>query len=258
MIAKIKAAFQDWSKAEVELPPVPKVSYEFPSTVSVVRKDDLNQSVIRLGHIGTVMSDPDYHALMVMNEILGGGFTSRLFKNVRSRQGLAYSVGGACGANYEYPGMFTLSCQTKLKSTVQATEAIVAEVRKMAQEEVTDEELALAKESYLNSFVFNFESKGQIVNRLMTYAYYGYPGRLPAKDEGECRESDESGRPAGGQVAPAAGQAANSDRRPSGRLRQTAIHARRGEDARRHDFRLEEIDLGGSAPKPLAFFAFCQ
>jgi predicted Zn-dependent peptidase len=71
--------------------------------------------------------------------------------------------------------MFTLSCQTKLKSTVQATEAIVAEVQKMTQEEVTDEELALAKESYLNSFVFNFESKGQAVTRLMTYAYYGYP-----------------------------------------------------------------------------------
>jgi predicted Zn-dependent peptidase len=175
MIAKIKAAFQDWPKAGVELPPVPKVSYEFPATVRAVRKDDLNQSIIRLGHIGTTMSDPDYHALMVMNEILGGGFTSRLFKNVRSRQGLAYSVGGACGANYEYPGMFTLSCQTKLKSTVQATEAIVAEVQKMTQEEVTDEELALAKESYLNSFVFNFESKGQAVTRLMTYAYYGYP-----------------------------------------------------------------------------------
>jgi zinc protease len=110
-----------------------------------------------------------------MNEILGGGFTSRLFKNVRSRQGLAYSVGGAYGSDYDHPGMFSLSCQTKLKSTVHATEAIIAEVKKMTQEEVTDEELALAKESYLNSFVFNFESKGQIINRLMTYAYYGYP-----------------------------------------------------------------------------------
>ena len=175
MIAKIKDAFKDWPKAEVELPPVSKVSYEFPVTVSAIRKDDLSQSIIRLGHIGTTLKDPDYHALMVMNEILGGGFTSRLFKNVRSRQGLAYSVGGAYGANYEYPGMFSLSCQTKLQSTVHATEAIIAEVKKMTQEEVTDEELALAKDSYLNSFVFNFDSKGQIINRLMTYVYYDYP-----------------------------------------------------------------------------------
>jgi zinc protease len=175
MIAKIKGAFKDWPKVEVELPPVPEVKYEYRPTVNAVRKDDMNQSIIRLGHLGTLMSDPDYHALMVMNQILGGGFTSRLFKNVRSRQGLAYSVGGSYGADYDHPGMFSLSCQTKLQSTVHATEAILAEVKKMTLEEVTDEELALAKDSYLNSFVFNFASKGQIISRLMTYAYYGYP-----------------------------------------------------------------------------------
>ena len=176
MSAKIKEAFKDWPRAEVELPPVPQVKYEFRPMVNAIRKDDMNQGIIRLGHLGGLMSDPDYHALMVMNQILGaGGFTSRLFKNVRSRQGLAYSVGGAYAADYDHPGMFILWCQTKLKSTVHATEAIIAEVKKMTQEEVTDEELALAKDSYLNSFVFNFESKGQIIDRLMTYAYYGYP-----------------------------------------------------------------------------------
>jgi len=175
MVAKIKEAFKDWQKAEVAVPPVPDVKYDFRSTVNVVNKQDTNQSVIRFGHIGGVMSDPDYFALMVMNEILGSGFTSRLFKNVRSRQGLAYSVGGAYAADFDHPGMFVVSCQTKLQSTVHAINAMIDEVRKMTQEEVTNEELALAKDSFLNSFVFNFESRGQIVNRLMTYAYYGYP-----------------------------------------------------------------------------------
>ena len=176
MVAKLKEAFKDWPKGDVEvLPPVPEVKYEFQSTVNVVTKEDMNQSVIRLGHIGGVMSDPDYFALMVMNEILGSGFTSRLFKNVRSRQGLAYSVGGAYAADFDHPGMFYVACQTKLQSTVHAINAMVDEVRKMTQAEVTDEELALAKDSFLNSFVFNFESRGQIVNRLMTYVYYGYP-----------------------------------------------------------------------------------
>jgi len=175
MVAKIKDAFNDWSKADVELPPVPEVKYEFRSTVNAVTKADMNQSVIRLGHLGGMMNDPDYFALMVMNEILGSGFTSRLFKNVRSRQGLAYSVGGAYSADFDHPGVFYVGCQTKLQSTVHATEAMVEEVRKMTQEEVTDEELALAKDSFLNSFVFNFESRSQIVNRLMTYVYYGYP-----------------------------------------------------------------------------------
>jgi hypothetical protein len=49
------------------------------------------------------------------------------------------------------------------------------EVKKMTESEVTDEELALAKDSYLNSFVFNFDSKSEIVSRLMMYEYFGYP-----------------------------------------------------------------------------------
>jgi zinc protease len=175
MITRIKEAFKDWPTGDVEVPPVPQVEYEFQSTVNVVTKEDMNQSVIRLGHVGGVMSDPDYFALMVMNEILGSGFTSRLFRNVRSRQGLAYSVFGVYSADFDHPGIFYVGSQTKLQSTVHATEAMVEEVRKMTQSEVTNEELALAKDSFLNSFVFNFESRGQIVNRLMTYVYYGYP-----------------------------------------------------------------------------------
>jgi zinc protease len=52
---------------------------------------------------------------------------------------------------------------------------MIEEVTKMTEDEVTDVELALAKEGYLNSFVFNFETKGNIVERLMVYEYFGYP-----------------------------------------------------------------------------------
>jgi predicted Zn-dependent peptidase len=107
--------------------------------------------------------------------VLGSGFTSRLFKNVRSRMGLAYSVSGRYSAEYDYPGIFYVACQTKLKSTVQATRAMTEEVKKMTESEVTDEELELARENYLNSFVFNFATKEQIISRLMTYEYFGYP-----------------------------------------------------------------------------------
>jgi predicted Zn-dependent peptidase len=55
--------------------------------------------------IGGGMDDPDYFALVVMNRILGGGFTGRLFKNVRGRAGLAYSVFGRYSASYTHPGL---------------------------------------------------------------------------------------------------------------------------------------------------------
>jgi len=175
MITKIEKAFEKWEKADVQFPQVPEVQYEYRPTVNVVRKDDINQSNIYMGHIGGLMNDPDYFALVVMNRILGGGFTGRLFKNIRSREGLAYSVFGLYSSNYDFPGIFYVGCQTKSESTVYAIRAMTEEVKKMTESEVTDEELALAKESYLNSFVFNFDTKGEIVSRLMVYEYYGYP-----------------------------------------------------------------------------------
>jgi zinc protease len=171
IIAMVEKAFGGWEKGDVEISAVPKVQYEFKPTVNLVRKEDINQACIRLGHIGGLMSDPDYFALLVMNRAL----SDRVFKNVRSREGLAYSAYGSYGAGFDHPGVFVVSCQTKSEATVYATRAMIDEVRKITESEITDEELALAKEGFLNSFVFNFESKGQIVRRLMTLEYYGYP-----------------------------------------------------------------------------------
>jgi len=171
MIAMVEKAFSGWEKGDIEIPAVPKVQYEFRPTVNLVRKEDINQACIRLGHIGGLMSDPDYFALLVMNRAL----SDRVFKNVRSREGLAYSAYGYYGSEYDHPGAFIVECQTKSEATVYATRAMIQEVSKITESEITDEELALAKEGFLNSFVFNFESKGQIVRRLMTLEYFGYP-----------------------------------------------------------------------------------
>jgi len=98
-----------------------------------------------------------------------------VFKNVRSREGLAYSAWAWFSVDYDHPGIFGVTCQTKSKSTVYAIRAMLKEVQKLTEKEVSDKELNLAKEGYLNSFVFNFDSKGKIVTRLMTYEYFGYP-----------------------------------------------------------------------------------
>jgi len=175
MVKQLEEAFKGWEKVDVNVPSVPKVQYQYAKTVNAIRKDDINQAYINLGHIGTVMSDPDYFALVVMNRILGSGFTSRLFRNIRSRQGLAYSVYGVYSANYDYPGVFYVGCQTKSQNAVHAIRAMTEEVKKMTEGEVDDQELALAKDSFLNSYVFNFDTKGEVVMRQLVYEYFGYP-----------------------------------------------------------------------------------
>jgi predicted Zn-dependent peptidase len=180
MTAKLKSVLGAWKKGKPSTLPWPTVSYEFKSTVNYIEKPDVNQSNIMLGHIGGLLNNPDLPALNIMNQILS---FERMFKRVRTDEGLAYSVWGDYGANYVYPGTFSCGAQTKSQSTVYAINIMLQELKKITEQEVTDDELAKAKDGYLNSYVFNFESKSQIVNRLMTLAYYGYPPDFTEKQK---------------------------------------------------------------------------
>lgn len=173
--ALVEHSFGGWERGAGELPPLPEVSPEWQGSVNFIQKDDVNQTNLRLGHVGGRLDDPDYYALDVMAEILGGGLSSRLFRHVRSELGLAYAVGAGWSAQFDYPGSFWLFCNTKSESTVRAIEEMLKEVRGITAAPVTAEELRVAKEGLLNSFVFNFDTTGEIVRRLMTYEYYGYP-----------------------------------------------------------------------------------
>ena len=188
MVKKISDVFGGWKKAGFERPELPGVDYTFDSSVNYIEKDDINQSTVVLGHIGGLMDNPDYFALRVMNDILSGGFSGRLFRNVRSEQGLAYAVFGIYSANYTYPGIFYVACMTKSETTVQAARSLLHEVERMKTDEITEEELNLAKDSFLNSFVFNFDTRREIINRQMTYEYYGYPQDFLEKTKTEVEK----------------------------------------------------------------------
>lgn len=172
MMRKIEAALGDWPAAGLKLPALPEVEYEFRSTVNHIEKSDVNQSNIMIGHIGGLLSSPDYAALSVMNRILS---FDRMFKKVRTDEGLAYSVWGYYGAGYKVPGVFSAGAQTQSGATVKAIGLMLEEMRRMRGQEVSDEELKRAKDQFLNSYVFQFDSRAKIIRTMLTYAYYGYP-----------------------------------------------------------------------------------
>ncbi len=172
MKKKLETSFGKWSSVETNFPDKPGVDYRYRYTVNLVQKSDVNQSHIQMGHVGGLLSDPDYPALVIMNQILS---SDRMFKVLRTKEGLTYAPWGYYGADYDHPGVFNCGTQTKSQSTVYAVKLMLNEVKKITEEPVTDEELQRAKDSYLNSFVFNFDSKSKIVSRLMTYAYFDYP-----------------------------------------------------------------------------------
>jgi zinc protease len=174
MIKRLETAFAGWAKAAKPLPADPEI-YDLPRTVNIVDKDDLTQTTILLGHKGIRADSPHYAGVMVGNRILGGGFSTRLFNEIRSRQGLAYSVGSSPGTGFRNPGLFMAFTMTKSESSEKATDAILAEIEKMITEEVTDEELTQAKDGILNSEVFAYDSKREILDRMVMFERYGYP-----------------------------------------------------------------------------------
>jgi predicted Zn-dependent peptidase len=140
-----------------------------------IEKTDITQANIRMGHLGIRQDNPDYFAVQILNEALGGGFTSRMFGTIRTDMGLAYSVFGGVGSSFLRPGLFQAGTQTKSESVTVALDAMKGVLQGIIDRPPTDEEIARAKDSILQSFVFNYASKRQVLAQQMNYAYYGLP-----------------------------------------------------------------------------------
>ena len=153
----------------------PEIDYTFESTINFIPRDDMNQSIIRMGHIGGLRDNPDYAALQVMNQVLSGGFSGRLMQEVRTRLGLAYSVGGSYGSSVLYQGQFFSGLSTAGETTAQAIEATLGEIRRLQDELVPQSELDDTRERFLNSLVFRNESRSAALNQQINNAYLGLP-----------------------------------------------------------------------------------
>jgi zinc protease len=174
MEAKLRSTFE----------PLPKVSplaahhetFHDPSqSVYFINKEDVNQSNIEIMGLGTDRRNPDVPSLAVMNEILGGGFGSRLFQKVRTELGLAYAVGGGYGFDYDHPGTFRVMVMTKSASTVDATKAALTEISGMNEKPFTEAELKRAKDDILNSFLFRYDTREKVLAESVRLEFYGYP-----------------------------------------------------------------------------------
>lgn len=133
------------------------------------------QAHVYLGQLGIERGHPDYFNLYAGNHVLGGGgFTSRLVKEVRVERGLSYSV-------YSYysplhlPGTFTLGLQTRTDQAQQAAEVSLQTIEKFLSEGPTDEELTLAKNNIIGGFPLRIDSNRDILGYLSLIGFYDLP-----------------------------------------------------------------------------------
>lgn len=174
MKAKLTQAFSAW-QAQGPAPSVPAPKLPQPAaSVNYIEKKDVEQTFVVMGHLGLRFDDPDYPAVNLLSDILGGGFSSRIFVSVRTTKGLAYGAGGWMAPAYDRLGSFSFYTSTKPASTAEAIGTMLEEIKKIREAPVTDAELRRAKEGYLNSYAFEYDSISKIVNRLAIYDFYGY------------------------------------------------------------------------------------
>src|SRR5581483_6071701 len=174
MEARLRQTFDPWPAGPPAKEPVLEFHKAKPGYY-LVAKEDVNQSLIRMIDLGTTRRNPDYHAIDVFNEAFASGFSSRLFKELRTRQGLAYSVGGGVGAAYDHPGITDFGIGTKSQTTIASIQAMYREIDDLQPHPVTTEELKRAKDYILNSFVFNYDSPSKVLRERMAYEFYHYP-----------------------------------------------------------------------------------
>ncbi|HEY3705158.1 MAG TPA: pitrilysin family protein [Terracidiphilus sp.] len=187
MEQKLRAAFEPLP--QVKSVPARHEDFHPPQqAVYFIDKQDVNQSNIQIVGLGTDRRNPDVPAIAVMNDILGGGFASRLFQTVRTKLGLAYAVGGGVDFAYDHPAPFDVEVLTKSASTVDATKAALEQIAGLNTQPFTEEELNRSKDDILNTFLFRYDTPEKVLAEQMRLEFHGYPSNYLETYEADLRK----------------------------------------------------------------------
>lgn len=174
ILRNVRNLLGDWPSREtpqVPLPPTPKPPSR---SIHLVDRPGSVQTVIQLGVFGIVRTDADYFPLLVMNEIVGAGPTSRLVENLRERHGYTYGAYSKLNAT-QIPGVWQVTTPVRTEVTAEAVKEILAELRRICEEPVPPEELLSAQRALMGKYIFSLEQPQRLLDNVVTQALYGLP-----------------------------------------------------------------------------------
>jgi len=179
MVAKLEKLFAKWPFKGKAAVPVP-VNKQFAKPGIYIVDKDVNQGRVDIMLPGIHRDHPDFYAVQMMNDILGGGgFTSRITNRVRSDEGLAYSAYSFMPGGTYYPLTFVAGYQSKSRTVAYAAQIVLEELRRIAEEPVTDKEMTTAKSSYIQTFPQAFETKSKVAAAFADEEFTGRGARNP-------------------------------------------------------------------------------
>jgi zinc protease len=167
--------FRNWKAKPAEKPVVPKAVLVAKPGVYLIDKPDMTQAIVCMGHLGLNRLDPDNVEIEVMNFVLGGGgFNSRIMREVRSNRGLAYSAFGTVSLGRDVGTFFNFT-MTKSQSVGEAIGLIKDIIIDMTKTPVTEPELITAKKYQQNAFVHRFDSSMSVLQETLYSKLQGLP-----------------------------------------------------------------------------------
>jgi zinc protease len=172
---KLEKAFAGWSSGNVPSMDVSKMEMMAKAGIYLVDKPGAAQSSVSIGQVGIERSNPDYYAIQVMNAILGGGGSARLFMNLREDKGYTY------GAYSRFTprlgaGPFAASAEIQTGSTKESIVEFLKELNGIRGAiPVSQDELETNKQSLIRRFPAGFETVGAISGQLSNLVVYGLP-----------------------------------------------------------------------------------
>ncbi|MEP6848036.1 MAG: pitrilysin family protein [Acidobacteriota bacterium] len=172
---RLEKAFSGWQEGGMTPSAISEQKMAAKPGIYLVDIPGAAQSSVSIGQVGIDRANPDYFAVQVMNSILGGGGTARLFMNLREDKG--YTYGAYSRFTYRKgAGPFAASGEIQTVSTKEAVQEFLKELNGIrGQRPITAAELEVNKQSFIRRFPSGFETVGGISGQLSTLVTYGLP-----------------------------------------------------------------------------------
>ncbi|HEX8709456.1 MAG TPA: pitrilysin family protein [Pyrinomonadaceae bacterium] len=174
IMPRLERAFGDWQKGDVPSTQIPTANDPGPMKIQLIDRPGSVQTVIQLGNLGIERTNPDYFAMLVMNQILGGGPAARLFLNLREDKGYTYGAYSNFGGS-KFRGTVVSSSEVRTDVTEGAMKEFMYELKRIRDEKVTPLELENARRAIIGNFALSLEQPQSLLQNIVTQKLYDMP-----------------------------------------------------------------------------------
>jgi hypothetical protein len=174
VVARLEKAFGSWQQGDVPNVDILKAGDTGPSKIHLIDRPGSVQTNLILGTLSIERTDPDYPALEVMNRVVGGGPSGRLFMNLREDKGYTYGAYSGFSA-YKYRGTFQANTEVRTDVTGGSMKELMYELKRIRDEKVTESELDNAKRAIVGGFALQLEFPQSVLQNTIVQKLYGLP-----------------------------------------------------------------------------------